>query len=101
MLVSNGAYPTITKPTRISPHSSTSLDHVVTNIIPKTITPGIITADIRDHYPVFCISTTKLNRKSSTNHYFYRDSKQFGVTKSRENLSESLHCFSTLATSVS
>ena len=34
------------------------------------------------------------------NHNFCRDTKQFDVTKFRENLSESLHCFSTLTASV-
>ena len=101
MLVSNGAYPIITKPTRVTPLSSTLLDHVITNVITKTITPGIITSDISDHYPVFCISTTKLKRKSSMNYYFYRDNKKFDVTEFREDLSELLHCFSTLVTPVS
>ena len=44
----------INKPTRITTHSSTLLDHIYTNIVTDQIQSGILTYDISDHLPTFC-----------------------------------------------
>ena len=54
-LISNGAIPLITKATRILDHSSTIIDHIITNDIKNNIQPGVIeSCYLSDHYPIFC-----------------------------------------------
>ena len=57
IIYSKGFIPVITKPTRITEHSQTLIDHIYTNT--DLTTPnykykqGILRTDISDHYPVF------------------------------------------------
>lgn len=51
-LTSNGLLPVITRPTRLTTHSATLIDHVVTNKIDNYCS-GIILTDISDHFGVF------------------------------------------------
>ena len=55
MLYSNNFLPLITKPTGLTDHSSTLIDHIYTNAPIQNTTSGIALADISDHLPVFCI----------------------------------------------
>ena len=55
MLHSNNILPRITKPTRITNHTATLIDHIYTNNINHMIS-GIATIDISDHLPTFCIA---------------------------------------------
>ena len=50
--------PIIDKPTRVTNHSSTLLDHILTNEtkVNSKITSGVITTDVSDHFPTFSIS---------------------------------------------
>ena len=52
-----------TKPTRITSHSSTLLDHLYrpTNMLSKQITSGILTYEISDRLPTFCIIPIKVD----------------------------------------
>lgn len=64
MLFSNFCFPVITKPTRITYHTHTLIDHIYTNNLDKYLTPGICLADISDHLPVFLlIDDVKSNKK--------------------------------------
>ena len=45
----------ITKPTRITEHSATLIDHMYTNIIKNDIHTGILITDISDHFGTFAI----------------------------------------------
>ena len=56
MLYSNNFLPLITKPTRLTDHSSTLIDHIYTNAPIQNTTSGIALADVSDHLPVFCIT---------------------------------------------
>ena len=58
MLLSLGFMPIITKPTRITDHTATLIDHIYTNTPEKLIKSGICLADIFDHLPVFCTMAT-------------------------------------------
>ena len=49
-----GAYPLITKPTRITLGSSTLIDNIFTNLI-RTSKNGILINDISDHLPTFSV----------------------------------------------
>ena len=51
------AYPIIILPTRVTDHSSTTIDHTITNDIDTLhkITHGILRNNsVSDHFPVFC-----------------------------------------------
>ena len=50
-----GINPLITRPTRITPHSATLIDHAYTNIQINKISSGIIITDIADHFGIFSI----------------------------------------------
>ena len=54
MLASNGYFPLITLPTRVIAVFSTIINHVITNDLKSTISPGIIKTNLTDHYPIFC-----------------------------------------------
>jgi len=43
----------ITKPTRITPSSSTLIDHIYTTLPLHKVTPGILINDISDNLPIF------------------------------------------------
>ena len=75
MLYTNNILPIITKPTRLTDHTATLIDHVYTNCL-KNFTAGILTVDITDHLPVFCIVRTQPPRNNSNKKYF-RDYSKF------------------------
>ena len=55
-LFSNGYYPLITKPTRITASSKTLIDNIYTNELCFPVVCGILLNDISDHLPIFtCI----------------------------------------------
>ena len=49
-----GCFCLIDKPTRITPHSATSLDHFFSNIIDKNLTSTVLLYEIFDHLPITC-----------------------------------------------
>ena len=51
---SSSFIPLINKPTRVTNHSATCLDHVWTNLLTNVI-PGIFSTYISDHYPIFVL----------------------------------------------
>ena len=55
MLFANNILPIITKPTRLTGHTATLIDHIYTNSPLLNFTAGILTVDISDHLTVFCI----------------------------------------------
>ena len=52
-LFSHGYLPLITKPTRVTDHSATLIDHIYTNKQTINATSGIIITDISDHFGIF------------------------------------------------
>ena len=52
-LYTNASYPTISKPTRVTKHSATILDNIITDITGYCIKSGVLYNDISDHFPVF------------------------------------------------
>ena len=57
LIVSHGAVPVITIPTRVTSNSSTLIDQIITNNIELDVNLAVIEADILDHFPVLCIIT--------------------------------------------
>ena len=68
MLYSNSFLPVITKPTRITPHSATLIDHIYTNTSANVIS-GIGLIDISDHLPIFCIADVSINHSRGKIHF--------------------------------
>jgi hypothetical protein len=64
MLYTNNFLPTITKPTRLTDHSKTFIDHIYTNAPIDNITSGIGLFDLSDHLPVFCLINMELKGKA-------------------------------------
>ena len=50
MLYTNNMLPEITKPTRITSHTATLIDHICTDSFNQQTVPGIATLDISDHF---------------------------------------------------
>ena len=50
-----GIHCLINKPTTVTDHSSTLLDHLYTSESTNTRHSGICKWDVNDHYPIFCI----------------------------------------------
>ena len=78
MLFTNNFIPLITKPTRITEHSRTLIDHIYTNADLRTITSGIATLDISDHLPIFCSISKNIKRQQET--IRFRDYRNFDKT---------------------
>ena len=58
MLLSLGFMPIITKPTTITDHTGTVIDHTYKNTPEELIKSGLCLADISDHLPVFYTMAT-------------------------------------------
>ena len=72
-------YPLITKPTRISTNRAFLIDNIYTNKLAKEYHNGIIYDDLSDHFPIFCISKSKVI--SANKHYMPRIYKKFEKTR--------------------
>jgi len=58
-IFSAGFIPLITKPTRITEHSATLIDHIYTNKQDFIATSGIVITDVSDHFGIFSSITCK------------------------------------------
>ena len=54
-IFSQGFLPLIVKPTRLTSHSATLIDHIYTNKLEINVTSGIVVTDVSDHFGVFSI----------------------------------------------
>ena len=71
MLLTLGFLPIITRPTRITDHTATLIDHIYTNSPEKLIKSGLCLAIISDHLPVFCTMANTLPANDEPR--FFRD----------------------------
>ena len=53
---SHNFIPIINKPTRVTNHNATIIDHILTNTFNRKIDSGILKVDISDHFPIFFTS---------------------------------------------
>ena len=74
MIYSLDLLPVVTKPTRITNHTATLIDHIYTTNVNR-LTSGIVTVDMSDHLTVFCIVDTPLKKQNRQNTYFRDYSK--------------------------
>ena len=58
IMYSNGFIPVINRPTRVTDHSATLIDHIFVNCYENNVSmyQGILVTDITDHYPIFHIA---------------------------------------------
>ena len=84
MLLSLGFMPIITKPTRITDHTATLIDHIYTNTPEKLIKSGLCLADISDHLPVFCTMANTLPTNNEPR--FFRDFRHFNENAFHQDL---------------
>ena len=72
IMYTHGLYPLVTKPTRVTSSSFTCIDNVFTNVLDKSVTPGILFSDVSDHLPVFQFTTLDSSDKNrdKTRQYF-------------------------------
>ena len=64
-----GFRPLVTKPTRITPHTATLIDNILTNSDLDT-SAGILYSDISDHYPLFQFTNSCLQRTGISDRSF-------------------------------
>ena len=95
MLLSCGAFPLITKPTRIKDNLATIIDHTITNDYEHCIIPGIVkTIEISDHYPILCqIDSIRSSRKLESRQSFYSDKSKFNPNVFNDNMNDNLNDF--------
>ncbi len=65
-----GLYPTITKPSRITPHCAL-IDNIFMNILDNNTESGLLLTDISDHLPIFNVYYCDYRREKNTNNYKY------------------------------
>ena len=67
---------------RIMKTSETAVDHILTNtILDFEVHSGIIKNDISDHFGIFCVLKTDLERKSNNEYFLRRDICDSNVKK--------------------
>ena len=52
-MISKNFLPIINRPIRVTPHSCTLIDNIFCNRVDEVESPGVVTTNIYDHYPVF------------------------------------------------
>ena len=57
----HGLISLINKPTRVTSHSATVIDHIFSNISPERINTGILMSDSSDHFAIFMYLPTQTN----------------------------------------
>ena len=73
-----------TKPTRITDHTATLINHIYTNTPEKLIKSGLCLADISDHLPVFCTMANTLHTNNEPR--FFRDFRHFNENAFHQDL---------------
>ena len=80
--------PTIYKPTRITEHSATCIDNILTNNINvSNVVSNILITDISDHLPTILMVNTgkRKSTKSGASFYFKRNHNDHNIKRMKEN----------------
>ena len=85
MLYSNNFLPILTKPTRLTYHNATLIDHIYTNSFNQQVISGIATIDISDHLPIFCVTDTSIKIQKQT--MSFRDHSSFNEELYKSDIS--------------
>ena len=84
-ILSQGAIPLITKPTRISHKSPTTINHIITNNSKYKLQSFMVKSDLTDHYPIFCVINKNFtnNKKNIEKMFAGRAGKALAVVRGR------------------
>ena len=74
-MITTGFLPVITKPSRITDHSATLIDHIYSNNTIHNYISGLIITDVSDHFGPFCINRKKEPIKAPTFTYIRKISE--------------------------
>jgi exonuclease III len=86
-IFSLGCLQIITKPTRCNHHSSTLIDHIITNEISRKYVTGVLLCAVSDHFPTFCfLDHTREQQKHKT--FFSRNTSMQNIEKFKDKLSQ-------------
>ena len=80
--------PTINKPTRVTRHTATAIDHVFTNTIMGNIEikAAIVKADISDHFPIIFATKNKIDAEITEQYIFKRNISDQSIGKFKQKL---------------
>ena len=81
----------ITKPTRITPSSSTLIDHIYTTLPLYEETPGILINDLSDHVPIFVSIKSAHVEKVDTKAQIKHDFSNFNAEEFMDEIKETLN----------
>ena len=80
MMLSSGFLPLITRPTRVTATSATSIYHIFTNYLEDSI-EGFFITDVSDHFPIFHVSGKRqmsdVDTQTCKRLYSLNDMKEF------------------------
>ena len=81
----------ITKPTWITPSSSTIIDHIYTTLPSDKVAPGILINDLSDHLPIFVLIKLAHVEKLNTKAQFKHDFSKYNAEEFMEETKEALN----------
>ena len=89
-LYSHMFYPLINRPTRITAHSATLIDNILTNNLSSQLSSGIILNDLSDHLPVFVYTFTEPSsvQANRNQHSITRDYSENNIDTFRTHLTD-------------
>ena len=93
MLASNGYFPLITLPTRVTAVSSIIINRLITNDHKNNIFPGIIKTDLTDHYTIFCFIDAVTCSNKTNQKLFRRDFLNSNAEDFHDDLHNALATF--------
>jgi endonuclease/exonuclease/phosphatase family metal-dependent hydrolase len=80
-IFSLGHIPLITKPTRVTTHSATLIDHIYTSKLQEKTKSGIVVTDISDHFGIFTVILSSKKNQTTTESNLFRSFKQENIIK--------------------
>ena len=91
VLKSNGFSNLITKPTRVTATSQTTIDHILSNNYDSVLTPAVFSYKLADHYPIVCKISTPIDKSNNRDGMFmFRNNQAVDGTKFRDDLEAAL-----------
>ena len=88
IIYSNSLCPLINRPTRITSHTATLIDNILSNDFDSDTVNGLFFTDISDHLPIFTISFDDRNPLFDNKTYTFREKNPKNMQKFKELISD-------------